>query len=102
MRSIKELAQSFLKAVLLALLIPAIAVAHGGMPDIKGTIVQFDKNEIVVKRTSGQTQTIALTSETTYRVGQSTGRWDDLRNGSRVVVHLGHDGKAMEVHLPGK
>jgi hypothetical protein len=23
-----------------------------------------------------------------------------MRNGSRVVVHIGHDGKAIEVHLP--
>jgi hypothetical protein len=91
-----------IKSMMLALLLPAIALAHSGGRDIKGTIVKVDRGSIVVKRVDGQSETVVLTPGTTYRIGQVPGRWEDLRAGLRVVVHLGHDGKAIEVHLPAR
>lgn len=91
-----------IKSMMLALLLPAIAFAHSGGRDIKGTIVKVDRGSIVVKRVDGKAETVALTPDTTYRVGKASGRWEDMCAGLRVVVHLGHDGKAIEVHLPAR
>ena len=83
------------------LLLPQYLFAHGGLRELKGTIAKISTTSIVVTHTDGETnETIALTNATTYKVGNAAGTWNDLRVGSRVVVHFGHDGKALEVHLP--
>ncbi len=91
-----------IKAAIVVLLLPAILYAHAGGRDIKGTIVKFDHSTLEMKRVDGHSEIVPLAASTTYRVGDALGRWEDMRIGSRVVVHLGHDGKAVEVHLPGK
>jgi hypothetical protein len=91
-----------ISAVALMLLLPAAALAHSGGRDIRGTIASFTHDSIVVKRVDGKSETVPLASTTEYRVGSSAGSWDDLHDGSRVVVHIGHDGRAIEVHLPSR
>lgn len=88
-------------AVLISLA-ATIALAHGGMRELKGTIVSVAPKSIVVKHLDGTDETIALTKATVYRVGRASGVWEDMRAGSRVVVHFGPDGKALEIHLPAK
>ena len=83
------------------LLLPEFLFAHGGLRDLKGTIAKISADSIVVTHTDGKTnETVALTNTTVYKVGTAAGTWNDMKVGSRVVVHFGHDGKAMEVHLP--
>jgi hypothetical protein len=86
--------------MLLIFALPAIALAHAGGRDIRGTIVRFDARVLVVKRVNGRSESVPLASSTQYRVGARAGEWKSMRAGSRVVVHIGHDGKAIEVHLP--
>jgi len=85
---------------LLIFALPAIALAHAGGRDIRGTIVRFDQRVLVVKRVNGRSESVPLASSTQYRVGARAGEWKSMRAGLRVVVHIGHDGKAIEVHLP--
>jgi hypothetical protein len=66
-----------------------ILYAHGGLRDLKGTIAKISPESIVVTHTDGKTN-------------ETGGTFHDMRVGSRVVVHFGHDGKGMEVHLPQK
>jgi hypothetical protein len=80
--------------------LPVIALAHAGGRDIRGTIVRFDRRVVVVKRVDGASETVPLASSTTYLVGAAAGEWKSMHAGSRVVVHIGHDGKAIEIHLP--
>jgi hypothetical protein len=80
--------------------LPAIALAHAGGRDIRGTIVRFDRRVVVVKRVDGTRETVPLASTTTYRAGASPGEWKSMHAGSRIVVHIGHDGNAIEIHLP--
>ena len=91
-----------INAVLFALLLPALAAAHGGMREIKGTIVTIGRDSVVVKRVDGKNESVPLSASTTYRVGDAKGNRRDMRAGSRVVVHFGRDGKAVEIHLPSK
>jgi hypothetical protein len=85
------------------LLAPVFAFAHGGMREIKGTIVKVASDSVVVKRsTDNVDETVGITPSTTYKAGSAAGTWSDMHEGSRVVVHFGHDGKALEIHLPAK
>lgn len=85
------------------LIFPIVLFAHGGLRELKGTIAKISATSIVVTHTDGKTnEDVALTSATTYKVGNAAGSFNDMRVGSRVVVHFGHDGKALEVHLPQK
>ncbi len=88
------------RTTMIALLLAATAFAHSGGRDIRGTIVSFDRRMIVVERLDGNRERVPLTPSTTYRVGKAAGEWQSMRNGSRVVVHIAHDGTALEVHLP--
>lgn len=88
---------------LLALAVPALVLAHNGMREIKGTITKIAADSIVVKRATDQVEeTVGLTKATTYKAGAAAGTQADMRVGSRVVVHFGKDGKALEIHLPAK
>jgi len=91
-----------LKVISAMFLFPALLLAHAGGRDIRGTIVKIEKESIVVKRADGAEETVRLAPTTTYRVGDDDGKWDDMRVGSRVVVHLGHDGIAIAIHLPAR
>ena len=83
------------------LLLPQFLFAHGGLRELKGTIAKISAASIVVTHTDGKTnETVALSDATAYKVGSAAGTWNDMHVGSRVVVHFGHDGKALEVHLP--
>ncbi len=89
-----------IRTIVVAAAIPAIAFAHAGGHEVRGTIVKIEKDAVTVKRTDAVQQSVPLTASTTYRVGTVAGRWEDMRTGSRIVVHVGHDGKAIEVDLP--
>jgi hypothetical protein len=91
-----------IRAMMVAAFLPAIALAHAGGRDIRGTIVKVDQAAVLVKRTDGVRESIPLTASTSYRVGSAAGHWEDMQAGSRIVVHIGHDGKAIEVHLPAR
>jgi hypothetical protein len=97
--------RTFLKVIssaLFAIVVASAAFAHAGGRDIWGTILRFDRRVVVVKRTDGKSETVPLASPTVYRVGAVAGTWGDMRKGSRVVVHIGHDGTAIEIHLPAR
>ena len=89
--------------VAVLLLSSSILYAHGGMRELKGTIAKVAADSIVVTHMDGKTnETVGLTGTTTYKAGNAAATWSDMRVGSRVVVHFGHDGKALEIHLPQK
>ena len=93
---------NIIKAAILAAMIPVVAFAHGGGRDIRGTIAKFDQHVVVVKRVDGKIESVPLTDSTVFRVGDAAADWQSMRAGSRVVVHIGHNGKAIEVQLPAR
>ena len=91
---------NIIKAAVIAAMI--VAFAHSGGRDIRGTIAKFDQHIVVVKRVDGKTESVPLTDSTAFRVGSAPADWQAMRAGSRVVVHIGHNGKAIEVQLPAR
>jgi len=88
---------------LFVLVVPALLLAHNGMREMKGTITKIAADSIVVKRAADNVEeTVGLTNATTYKAGAVAATHADMHVGSRVVVHFGKDGKALEIHLPSK
>ena len=57
-----------ISALLFALLLPAVAAAHGGMREIRGTIQKVDTDSVIVKRVDGNIEAVQLTPSTTYHM----------------------------------
>ena len=91
-----------IRAAIVVALFPLIALAHAGGRDIRGTIMKVEKTTLTVKRTDGVREAVPLAAATSYRVGSVAGSWADMRVGSRVVVHIARDGKAIAVQLPAR
>jgi|SRR5581483_5195987 len=84
------------------LIIPVLAFAHGGREHVLGTVASIDEHTIVVRTKSGDVS-VPLAAATRYFHGSGTkhpARADEVRDGMRVVVHYGADGRAAEVHIP--
>src|SRR5438105_5704899 len=87
---------------LFIVVIATAAFAHGGHKHVIGTVESTSATTIVVK-TSGGSASVPLSTETKYFRGSDTthpATASEVENGMRVVVHLGADGKAAEVHIP--
>jgi Copper binding periplasmic protein CusF len=84
------------------LIVPTLVSAHGGHKHVSGTVVSADKTAIVVKTSAGNVS-VPVSSTTKYYHGSDTklpATASEVESGMRVVVHLGGDGKAVEVHIP--
>jgi hypothetical protein len=91
-----------IKAAIALALLPAIVLAHAGGRDIRGTIAKVEKNAVTVKRGDGVQEAVPLVDSTTYHVGDTVGQWSDMHVGSRVVVHIAHNGNAIAIYLPAR
>lgn len=90
--------------VLAILLIPISSLAHGGLPHVTGVVASVSATTIVVTTSAGD-KSVPVTSHTLYYKGadqKHPAAAADVKAGLRVVVHLGADGNAAEVHIPLK
>lgn len=78
---------------------PSLSLAHGGHGHVKGTIAEASADRLEVRTTDGKTVSIPIKKETKLLKGSKRAQASDLKAGARVVVHLGADGSATEVHL---
>jgi hypothetical protein len=86
----------------LILIVPALAFAHGGHKHVVGTVASVNETTIQVKTSTGSTS-VPLSAATRYYRGSGSkhpATAHEVQTGMRVVVHLGADGKAAEVHIP--
>lgn len=84
------------------LIVPTLALAHGGHKHVSGTVVSADNTAIVVKTSTGNVS-VPVSSTTRYYHGNDTkhpATASEVEIGMRVVVHLGADENAVEVHIP--
>jgi Cu/Ag efflux protein CusF len=84
------------------LFVSAFAFGHGGHKHVIGTVSSVSSRVLVVTTSSGEVS-VPLTNTTRFYHGSGTGQaatHGEVVEGIRVVVHLGADGKAVEVHIP--
>jgi Cu/Ag efflux protein CusF len=92
----------FILFAVVILLFPAFAFGHGGHKHVIGTVSSVSSKVLVVTTSSGNVS-VPLTNTTRFYHGNGTGQaatHGEVVEGIRVVVHLGADGKALEVHIP--
>ena len=86
---------------LLASLISASVLAHGGHKHVMGTVASVTASSITVHTSAGDV-TVPLSASTRYFHGAETSKpatFAELSAGMRVVVHTGESGAAAEVHM---
>jgi len=72
-----------------------LAVAHGNLTHVFGTVVQITDHSILVKTADGSTKEVAFDDETHFLKGSSPATVKDLEVGSRVVIHAHKNGEKM-------
>ena len=69
----------------------AMAVAHGDMQHIMGTVTQVSSDSITVKTTKGAMITVAVAAGTKFMKGNAEVKIADLKVGNKVVIHATKD-----------
>ena len=85
----------------------AIALAHGGLEHVMGTVTQVGDGSVTVKTTAGKTVTVNVDAKTTYSRASKPIQKSDIKVGDRVAIHAEeHDktllGKTVEVGAAAK
>ena len=78
--------------LLVTLLLSALAVAHGNLAHVMGTVVQVTDQSISVKTADGSIKVIAFDGETHFLKGSAPATIKDVLVGSRVVIHAHQNG----------
>ena len=75
-----------------ALLLSALAYAHGNLAHILGTVVAVTDHSVSVKTADGTVKEVAFDTETHFVKGGSPAAAKDVVVGSRVVIHAHQNG----------
>jgi hypothetical protein len=74
------------------LIVSTLAVAHGGMEHVLGTVTAVTENSISVKTRDGAIKTIEFDGETKFVKGDASATIKEVQVGSRVAIHAhSHD-----------
>ena len=81
------------RVLLIALaILPAIALAHGGLEHVRGTVAKVSDQSVTVTTTAGKTVEVLLDAQTTYARADQPIQKSDLKVGDRVVIHAAGEG----------
>jgi len=83
---------SILSALALA---SAIALAHGGLEHVMGTVTQVGDASVTVKTTAGKTVEVSVDAKTTFSRASKPIQKSDIKVGDRVAIHAEEEGKAL-------
>jgi Domain of unknown function (DUF5666) len=87
------------RMLLLALaIVPAIALAHGGLEHVRGTVAKISDQSVTVTTTAGKTVEVLLDAQTTYARADQPIQKSDLKVGDRVVIHAAEKGTTLTAH----
>lgn len=87
------------RVLLIAMAIaPMIAVAHGGLEHVRGTVAKVSGQSVTVTTTAGKTVEVLLDAQTTYARANKPIQKSDLKVGDRVVIHAAEKGTTLTAH----
>jgi Domain of unknown function (DUF5666) len=87
-----------IKCALFLALAPAIALAHGGLEHVRGTVAKVSDQSITVTTTAGKTVEVLLDAQTTYARMNKPIQKADVKVGDRVVIHAAEKGTTLTAH----
>src|ERR1700688_3746431 len=77
---------------------PPIALAHGGLEHVRGTVAKVSDESVTVTTTAGKTVEVLLDAQTTYARADQPLQKSDLKVGDRVVIHAAEKGTTLTAH----
>lgn len=89
------------RVLLLALapmLLSPIALAHGGLEHVRGTVAKVSDHSVTVTTTAGKTVEVLLDPQTTYTRADKPIQKSDLKVGDRVVIHAAEKDEILTAH----
>jgi len=90
------------RRVLLFALAPAllsvVALAHGGLEHVRGTVAKVSDQSVTVTTAAGKTVEVLLDAQTTYARVDKPIQKSDLKVGDRVVIHAAEKGTTLTAH----
>ncbi len=79
-------------------LMAALAIAHGGLEHVMGTVAKISDASITVTTAAGKTVEVTLDAKTTYSRNSQAIQKTDLKVGDRVVIHAEKNGVKLVAH----
>jgi len=70
----------------------SLALAHGNLEHVLGTVVQITDHSLSVKTADGSVKVVAFDAETHFLKGTSPATAKEIQVGSRVVIHAHRNG----------
>ena len=71
----------------------AMALAHGDMQHVMGTVTQISADSITVKTTKGKVVTVVVAADTKFMKDKADAKIADVKVGDRVVIEAKKDEK---------
>lgn len=78
--------------LVLTLSLASLALAHGNLAHVLGTVVQITDHSLSVRTSDGSIKVVAFDDETHFLKGGSPATAKDVQIGSRVVIHAHQSG----------
>jgi Domain of unknown function (DUF5666) len=80
------------------LLFGALAIAHGGLEHVTGTVAAVSDSSITVKTTAGKSVEVAFDAKTTFSKSDQPIEKSTIKVGDRVVIHAEKSGTKLIAH----
>jgi hypothetical protein len=90
--------RAILATVLGLPLLSSLAIAHGGLEHVIGTVAVISDTSITVKTAAGKTVEVALDAKTTFSKSEQPIQKTDIKVGDRVVIHAAKTGATLTAH----
>jgi Domain of unknown function (DUF5666) len=90
--------KAILAAVLGLSLLSGLAIAHGGLEHVIGTVASISDTSVTVKTADGKTVEVVFDAKTTYAKSEHPIQKTDIKVGDRVVIHAAKTGDTLTAH----
>lgn len=85
-------------AIAALLLAATLAIAHGNLEHIAGTVTKISNNSVTVTTTAGKAIDVALDTDTTFSKAGKTILKTDIKVGDRIVIHAEKEDGKLSAH----
>jgi hypothetical protein len=80
------------------LLLATLALAHGGLEHVTGTVAAISDTSITVKTAAGKAVEVAFDAKTTFSKSDQPLQKAAIKVGDRVVIHAEKSGDKLTAH----
>ncbi len=83
---------------LISTMLATLAIAHGGLEHVTGTVASVSDTSITVTTIAGKSVEVTLDTKTTYSKSNQAIQRADVKVGDRVVIHAEKSGAKLIAH----